>query len=263
MPYVQLPDFSLHYSEQGSGPHSLAFVHGFISSHAWWLPTLERLDPSVYHAYAVDLRACGQSGQIETGHTLAQYAEDLHQFVEQLGLEKFTLVGHSMGGGIAMQFALTHQERLNALILVDPLAPFGMRIAPEVTAWINAQQGNPEGIRQLVLGAFATPPTGEYLEQLVTDGVRWDKPVYLGTMDDMARFSIVEQLSTIAVPTLVTWGDKDTVIPFQGIVETYTGIPGCSLEIWHGVGHSGPIEIPGRFVALLTRFLAEAAAAKE
>lgn len=263
MPHMQLEDFSLHYLEQGSGPHPLVFVHGFISSHAWWLPTLERLDPEVYHAYAVDLRACGQSEQIETGHTLAQYAEDLYQFIEQLGLERFTLVGHSMGGGIAMQFALAHQERLNALVLVDPLAPSGMRIAPEITAWINAQQGNTEGIRQIVLGAFATPPTDEYLERLVTDGVRWGKAVYLGTMDDMASFSLVEQLPGITLPALVTWGDKDTVIPFQGIVETYTSIPGCSLEVWHGVGHSGPVEIPDRFVALLVGFLREVAAAKE
>jgi len=263
MPYVQLPGVSLHYLEQGNGPNLLVFVHGFISSHVWWLPTLERLDPSVYRAYAIDLRACGQSQPIETGHTLAQYAEDLHLLARLLDLEKFTLIGHSMGGGVAMQFALMHQECLNALVLVDPLAPSGTRITPEVTAWINAQQGNPEGIRQIILGAFARPPDGEYLERLVTDGVRWGKAVYLGTMDDMARFSVAGQLPAIAVPALVTWGDKDTVIPFQGIVETYTGIPGCSLEVWHGVGHSGPIEVPDRFVTLLNQFLAEVAAARK
>jgi len=262
MPHIQLPDFSLHYLEHGNGPNHLIFVHGFISSHAWWLPTLEQLDPQIYHAYAIDLRACGQSEQIETGHTLAQYADDLFQFITRLGLEKCTLIGHSMGGGIAMQFALNHQERLNALILVDPLAPFGTTLAPEITAWINVQQGDPVGIRQLVLGAFATAPTGEYLERLVTDGVNWEKPVFLGTMEDMARFSLVEQLPTITVPTLVTWGDKDTVVPFEGIVAAYTGIPGCALEIWHGVGHSGPIEIPARFATLLTSFLQETAAVK-
>jgi branched-chain amino acid transport system permease protein len=256
MAQVQLNDFRMHYVEQGSGSEPVVFVHGFISSQLWWQPTLERL-PGNFHAYAVDLRACGASEQVDSGHTLEQYAEDLHQFIERLGLRQCILVGHSMGGGVAMQYALAHQDRLKALVLVDPLAASGTTLAPEITAWINAQQGNPEGIRQLILGAFATPPTGAYLEQLVEDGVRWGKPIYLGTMDDMARFHIAERLSEIKVPTLVTWGDRDTVIPFAAIVEIFTGIPGCSLEVWHGVGHSGPIEIPDRFMALLTSFVAE------
>lgn len=115
----------------------------------------------------------------------------------------------------------------------------------------------------IVLGAFATPPTGAYLERLVTDGVRWGKPIYLGMMDDMARFRVVERLGEINIPTLVTWGDKDAVIPFPAIMETFTKIPRCSLEIWHGVGHSGPIEVPSRFVPLLTQFIREANTPKE
>jgi pimeloyl-ACP methyl ester carboxylesterase len=263
MPHVQLRDFRMHYHEQGTGPEPIVFVHGFISTYSWWLPTLERLSPDDYHAYAVDLRACGASDQIATGHTIAQHADDLHAFADAVGLERFTLVGHSLGGGIAMQYALKHQDRLKALVLADPLAPYGTTLSPDVTAWINAQQGNPEGIRALVLGAFATPPTGAYLERLVDEGLRWDKSIYLGMMDDMARHRIADQISAITVPTLVTWGDKDTVIPFPAIVETFTKIPGCGLEIWHGVGHSGPIEIPERFTTLLTQFIREAMTPQE
>lgn len=260
MPKAQLPDFAMSYFEHGAGPEPIIFVHGFISTHSWWLPTLAQLSPDDYHAYALDLRACGESDQIATGHTIAQHADDVHAFAEALGLERFTLVGHSLGGGIAMQYALNHQDRLKALVLVDPLAPYGTTLSANATAWTNAQVGNPEGIRTLVLGAFATPPTGDYLKRLVDEGVRWDSPIYLGMMDDMARFRIADQISAITVPTLLTWGDKDIVIPFPAIVETFTRIPGCSLEIWHGVGHSGPIEIPGQFTALLTGFMREAMA---
>ena len=260
MAQVQLKDFKMHYLEQGTGSEPIIFVHGFISTQVWWQPALEHL-PASFRAYTLDLRACGQSESIETGHTLAQYAEDLHQFVEQMGLQQFILVGHSMGGGVAMQYALNHQDRLKALVLVDPMAAFGTRISPEITAWINAQQGNAEGIRQIILGAFATPPTGDYLEQLIEDGVRWGQPIYLGTMDDMARFNISDRLPEITVPTLLTWGDRDTVIPFAAIADIFTKIPGCALEVWHGVGHSGPIEIPARFVGLLTSFIAEAESA--
>lgn len=257
MPTIQLKEFKAHYVEQGSGPETLVFVHGFISTQRWWQPTLAWLDTEKYHAYALDLRACGESEQIATGHTLAQYADDLQAFVEALNLNQFTLVGHSMGGGIAMQYALKYQDRLKALVLVDPLAPGGTTLTPEVTEWTNAQQGQPEGIRMLVAGAFATLPEETYFNQLVTDGLKWGKPIYLGTMLDMGRFNITDQLVEIKVPTLLTWGDKDIVIPFKGIVDVFTHIAGCSLEVWHGVGHSGPIEIPERFSGLLQRFVQE------
>lgn len=257
MPQVQLPDFTMHYVEVGMGPLPIVFVHGFISTRNWWRPTLERLAGDRYHAYAIDLRAAGESEQALEGHTLAQYAQDVQAFAEAMGLSRFVLVGHSMGGGVAMQYALDHPERLAALLLVDPLAPFGMNLAPDVVAQINAQQGSPEGIRALVLGAFATPPAGDYLELLVAEGVRWEQPIYFGTMEDMARFDVAGRLSEIVAPTLVTWGDRDTVVPFVGIVEVFTKIPGCGLQVWHGVGHSGPIEIPDRFVALLDSFIAE------
>lgn len=262
MPETQLKDFKMHYVEQGTGSEAVVFVHGFVSTHRWWQPTLKRL-PTSFHAYAVDLRAAGDSEQIDSGHTLAQYADDLHQFVQAMELEKFTLVGHSMGGGVAMQYALHYQDRLKALVLVDPLSPLGMKIDQPTTDWINSVQGQAEGQRMIVLGAFATPPTGDYLEQLVADAVAWGKLVYLGTMDDMAKFNVSDQLGSINVPTLVTWGDKDTVIPFGGIVEAFTNIPGCALEVWHGVGHSGPIEVPDRFVGLLTQFIGEASLPKE
>ena len=255
MPQVRLPDFEMHYVEQGDGAETVVFVHGFVSTHRWWQPTLADL-PKSYHAYAIDLRAAGGSEAVDTGHTLSQYAEDIEAFAVALGLDEFTLVGHSMGGGVAMLYAINHPERLKALVLVDPLAPYGMKIDQPTTDWLNSVQGQEEGQRAIVLGAFATPPIDAYLEQLVSDAVAWGKPAYLGTMEDMAKHDISEQLPSIDVPTLVTWGDKDGVIPFAGIVEAFTKIPDCSLEVWHGVGHSGPIEIPERFVGLLTGFIA-------
>ena len=259
MPHVQLPDCRMHYLERGSGAEALVFVGGFVSSHRWWLPVLERLPEGDYRACAIDLRGTGESDDIATGHTMAQYAEDLHRFTESLGLERYTLVAHSLGGGIALQYALEHQDRLKALVLHDPLAASGTRLDQGVTDWINAQCRNPEGIRAIILGGFARlPDDARYVDQLVEDGVRWGEPIYLGTMAEMARFNVTPRLGEIAVPTLVAWGDRDTVIPFAAIVELFTGIPGCGLEVWHGVGHNALIEIPDRFVETLTAFIAEA-----
>ena len=230
MPQVRLRDFTMHYEERGTGPEPVVFVHGFISTRSWWQPALARLPEDRYHAYALDLRACGDSEQIETGTRWRSTPRILHQFVDALGLARCTLVGHSMGGGVAMRYAVEHGESLDALVLVDPLAPYGTRFTPDITAWLNAQQGDSEGIRALTLGAFVTPPAGDYLERLIDGGVAWSRAIYLGTMDDMARFDVTDRLGVIAAPTLVTWGDKDTVIPFEAIVKTFTSIPGCALE---------------------------------
>jgi pimeloyl-ACP methyl ester carboxylesterase len=259
MPHVDLGDFRMHYVERGRGDEPLVCVGGFISSHRWWLPTFERLPEAEYRAYAVDLRGTGESEAPGEGYTIAQQAEDLHRFADAVGLERFTLVGHSLGGGVAMQYALGHQARLKALVLVHPLSPNGTRhLAPEVVAWVNGQCGLTDGIRANILGGCVSPPEAGYLDELVRDGVGWGGPVYLGMMEEMARFDVAGLLGEIAVPTLVTWGDRDTVIPFDGIVTAYTGIPGCDLEIWHGAAHDTPLlEQPDRFASLLGRFLGE------
>jgi len=142
-------------------------------------------------------------------------------------------------------------------MLVNPLAPFGTRTDPELDAWVRAQHGNPDGIRAMVQMAFATPPAPEVVEALVADALRWGSAAYSETLDDMARFDVTRRLSELRVPTLVLWGDRDVVIPFRGIVELFTGIPTCGLEVWHGVGHSPVLECPAEFSELFARFLSE------
>jgi branched-chain amino acid transport system permease protein len=258
MPHVELGDVRMHYVERGHGDEALVCLGGFISSHRWWLPTLERLSAARYHAYAVDLRGTGESEAPDGGDTIARHAEDVNRLAGALGLGRFTLVGHSLGGGVAMQYALAHQDRLKALVLLHPLSPKGTRhLPPEVVAWVNAQCGVPEGIRAIILSGCVNPPDEAYLEQLVRDGVGWRSSLYLGMMAEMARFDVTARLGDLAVPTLVTWGDRDTVIPFDGIATAFAGIPNCGLEVWHGAAHnSALLETPDRLVALLDRFLA-------
>jgi branched-chain amino acid transport system permease protein len=261
MPAQQLRNTQTQYIESGSGTEAVVFVHGFVASRRWWQPAMDRL-PAGFHAYAVDLRAMAREDQTAPDHTIAQYAADLHEFVEALGLDSFHLVGHSLGGGVAMLYALEHQERLKSLLLVDPLAPFGTKLLdPAAAEWVNAQYGNRDGITAVALGGCVIQPTGPYREQLIDDAMAWGRAGYRGMMDDMARYDITARLGELTVPTLVTWGDKDMVIPFQGIVEAFTKIPGCGLEIWHGVGHDAPIELPDRLTDLAVRFFGEAAQA--
>lgn len=262
MPHVDVGGTRVHYLRHGRGRECLVLLGGFISSHRWWLRVLERLPEDDYTAIAVDLRGTGDSDPTDEGHTFARYVEDLHAVVEDAGVERFTLVGHSMGGGLAMLYALAHPERLDALILLHPLSPMGIRhLTPEMIAATNALVGNPDAMRAIIVAGCVEPPTGEWLDALVADAVGWKPSIYIGSMAEMERFDPVDRLSDISVPTLVTWADRDTVIPFDGIVELFTKVPGCSLEIWHGVGHDSVIEVPGRVAGLIATYVNEVRAA--
>ncbi|MDQ4037200.1 MAG: alpha/beta hydrolase [Actinomycetota bacterium] len=222
---------------------------------------LDRLDLSRFTCYALDLRGTGDSDPTDDGHTFTQYVADVAAVVDTIGLERFTFVAHSMGAGVAYRFALDHGDRLTSMILANPLSPHGTaHLTTEVVEAINGLRGSDDGVRAIILGGFVTPPTDiGYLDQLVTDGVGWSDASYLGMMDEMRRFEIGNRLAEITCPTLITWADGDTVIPFDGIVAAYTGIPNSSLEVWHGVGHDSIIEAPDRFAALVDRFVSEIA----
>ena len=261
MPHVQTGGTRIHYLQRGDGPEPLLLLGGFVSSHRWWLPALEHLDLSRFTCYALDLRGTGDSDPTDEGHTFDQYVADTVAVVAAIGLERFTFVAHSMGAGVAYRYAMEYPERLTAMILANPLSPHGTaHLTPEVVDAINGMRGTDEGVRAIILGGFVTPPSdAAYVNTLVRDGIAWSDATYLGTMAEMGRYEIGDRLGDITCPTLITWADCDTVIPFEGIAAAYTGIPDASLEAWHGVGHNSIIEAPERFAHVVEGFTAEVA----
>lgn len=101
MPSVQLNNFAMHYEITGSGPETLLLIHGNIASCRWWDKYLSFL-PAGCRAVAMDLRGCGQSGRPGEGHTIRQFADDIHFLVQALDLKRFHLLGHSLGGQIGL-----------------------------------------------------------------------------------------------------------------------------------------------------------------
>src|SRR5215212_3103470 len=108
MPFAQLSAVRQHYYESGDGPQAVVFVHGFQASGRIWQLVMERLPGDLYRMIAVDNRGAGQTDvpQEESAYGVQPFAEDLYELVTQLALRDFVLVGHSMGGATAMQFAV-------------------------------------------------------------------------------------------------------------------------------------------------------------
>ena len=118
MPFSEANDVKLYYLTAGDGSESVVFLHGFCQSSRFWEPTLEQL-PDRYTGYALDLRGFGDSEKNKGLYGIPDLADDVLSFADGLGIERFTLVGNSMGGVVCQSFATRYGNRLEKLVLVS------------------------------------------------------------------------------------------------------------------------------------------------
>jgi len=257
MPSVNVKGVRLNYLEQGTGDEIIVFVHGMLETSRCWKEVLELLPPK-YHAYTLDLRGFGQSERVKQGFTMAQFAEDVYNFSQQLGLGRFTYVGHSIGGGIGMQLALEHPEVLKALVLVATVPAHGLELPPDMLALV---QGIPdmttEAVQGLVPFFVTTPLSEERIQELVNDVFLMDREAYLECTEAYRFFNVEKRLTEIDLPTLMISGDKDATNPLDDQRRTAKGIKGCRHVIFDGNAHFLQVESPQKFVDLLASFIKE------
>jgi pimeloyl-ACP methyl ester carboxylesterase len=259
MPSVQAGDVRLHYEERGRGPNLLLFVHGYTACWRWLEPALERLDPARYHAYALDLRGAGESDRPPSGYTIEQYAEDVFQFCRALRLQNLVYVGHSMGGLIGIQMALSHRELLRGLVLVDPAPADALELSPEQQQLLDVVANQITTNRDVALGwyqlCFQRPPAQHLIETLLEAGMSVSAAHARDSMRSFLSTTLGERLGEISTPALLIAGDRDALVPLQSMLATHRRIPGCGLHVFHRVGHSPPLEVPEGFAGVLTDFL--------
>jgi len=123
MPAIKTRNLNIHYRQSGDGEIPIVFLHGNYASSRWWLPQLERL-PSHVQAFAPDLRGCGSHKNItrplkkeNEQLTIQVLSDDLDEFISTLDLENPILIGHSLGGVIATEYALRHPGSIRGLLL--------------------------------------------------------------------------------------------------------------------------------------------------
>jgi len=283
MARIHTERLDIEYQQLGAGPNVFVFVHGNFASWRWWKPVFERLPPG-YRAYAPDLRGCGDTaGETALGTTaddaygIPQLADDLLAFVDAIGERSFHLVGHSLGGAVALQFALAHPDRVQSLTLVAPAPAAGLgamrlgsspsalllrTIDPEHVASMALLRSSYRvhhalGTNRLMLRAgLARMMPGATLDRadarsLLGDAARMSPDAVVGFFQGLHRWNVVDELSALRVPTLVLAGGKDRLIPVAALEETAELLPRGRLVVWPEVGHSPQVERPDAFVDLL------------
>ncbi len=262
------------YRVAGSGP-PVVLVHGIGDSSATWAPVLPALARR-HLVIAPDLLGHGDSDKPRADYSVAAYANGVRDLLGVLGVERATLVGHSLGGGVAMQFAYQFPERTERLVLVGsggagPDVSPVLRLMTVPGATLGLHLLRLPGAR-LQVGAVAAA-----LRALDTDLGR-DAPDLLRMVDALpdatARAAFIRTLRAVVdwrgqvvtmldrcyltrgMPTLLVWGERDAVVPVAHGHRAHDAMPGSRLEVFPGAGHFPFHSDPALFVALLEDFLA-------
>jgi pimeloyl-ACP methyl ester carboxylesterase len=264
----------------GSGP-PVVLVHGIGDSSGTWKPIISALARR-HLVIAPDLLGHGSSDKPRADYSVAAYANGVRDLLGVLGVERATLIGHSLGGGVAMQFAYQFPERTERLVLVGSGGA-----GPDVTPVLRAMTlPGAAGLLQLLRLPTARLQVGVAVQllRLLGTGLGQDAPDLLRMVDALpdatARAAFIRTLRAVVdwrgqvvtmldrcyltrgMPTLLVWGSRDAVVPVAHAYRAHLAMPGSRLEVFDGAGHFPFHSDPGRFVTLVEDFLESTKAAR-
>jgi pimeloyl-ACP methyl ester carboxylesterase len=258
----------------GRGP-AILLIHGIGDSAETWrdlIPVLARRHTVI----APDLLGHGQSDKPRADYAVAAYACGMRDLLSVLDIESATVVGHSLGGGVAMQFAYQFPERCQRLVLVssggvgrDVSPALRLAAGPGSELWLPLLGTVPARVVGKVaagvlarLGTKMGHDSDDLLRAFDALADSTSRSAFLRTLRAVVdhRGQVVTMLDRCylakGMPTLLIWGAHDGVIPVEHAHIAHAAIPGSRLEIFDNTGHFPHHTDPRRFVAVLTDFLA-------
>lgn len=230
----------------------LLFLHGIRGSRRHWTRQVEFFSRH-FRAAAWDARGYGDSEDYEGALQFDEhFTADLLRLAEHFRADKMHLVGLSMGGRIARNFALRYPQRLRSLVLAGTSPGFDALSAQDVKRFVAERRtATPEGVRRL-LGSRAV--AGAY-EQLLDSVKRVHQASFEKTLEASVSQDRAAPIERIAVPTLVITGDEDRVYPPAMAQDIARRIPGAELVTMKGIGHLSNLEQPDEFNQAVLDFL--------
>ena len=263
MPTAELHTVDLHGEElcysfshiPGEGPPHppLVLVHGSGGNHLHWPPQLRRLPGGP--VYALDMPGHGCSGG-RPRPSIATYREVVREFAQALDLPPFVLAGHSMGGAIALDFALHHPERLRGMGLVGTGAR--LRVAPAILEGLLTDF---QATTELITDWALAPSVDPKMRAAVLERMReTPAPVIHNDFAACDAFDVMGRLAEIHTPALIVCGTEDRLTPPKYSQYLHQHLPDSRLVLVPQAGHMVMLEQPQAVTQAFQRFLDELAA---
>ncbi len=227
----------IHYRVAGSGDPAV-LIHGLSGSSRWWARNMGPL-ATKFQVFSVDLIGFGYS-RGKHRFVLSEAADFLALWMQHIGITQAHVLGHSMGGYIAADLAANHPNRIDRLVLVDAAAvPFGRTYT--------------QNILGLVHTSFRLPLS--FWPILVTDALRAGPLTILSAAHELLTVNMTDRLRHIEAPTLIVWGELDTLIPVDIGYRLQASIPSSELVVLKRAGHNPMWDRPHEFNTLVLKFL--------
>jgi len=271
--YLTLHGDHIAYRDAGSG-ETLLLIHGMAGSSDTWRAMIPQLAKK-YRVVAPDLLGHGRSDKPRGDYSLGAFAVWLRDLLDELGVTRATVVGQSLGGGVAMQFVYQHPDYCQRLVLISSgglgpdvgwtlrllSAPGAEFILPIIAPMPVLTVGNK--LRSWFGSAGIQSPRGaEMWSAYASLSDAPTRQAFLRTLRSVVDYrgqavSALNRLHmTSELPTMAIWGDRDHIIPVEHAHAAHAARPGSRLEVLAGVGHFPQVERPTEVVDLIDDFIA-------
>ena len=252
---VPIDTLNVNVVDTGHGSPTLVFLHYWGGSARTWKDVVHSLD-SQFRCVAYDQRGWGSSDAPADGYSLQDLAKDAFMLIQALGLRRYVLVGHSMGGKVAQLMASQRPAGLDALILVAPASPSPQHIPEEARqAQLHAYDNRETALAAIDFLTFQRPDDA-MVEQLIHDCLAGSPGAKRAWPSVAAYEDISDQVTKIAVPTMVLVGDHDRQDPEdQQRSEVLPLIDRAKLEVIGNCGHLIPVDQPLALARAISAFL--------
>jgi 3-oxoadipate enol-lactonase len=264
MPIAHVNGIDINYKLEGDGDETVVLVNGLADDLETWVLQMDALLGAGYRVLRFDNRGIGSSSMPEGPYTTALFAQDAKALVDELGITDFHLLGVSMGGMIAQEYALAHPGDLRSLTLACTYAAPGPFCSRMFAMWADMApvNGVPFIMRDVTLWAFTVPffeEREEELREFEGEMAQMTQPTeaYLAQLHSIRTHDTTQRLGEITVPTLVLAGEEDILIPVRLSRRLHEGIAGSAWATTPG-GHACLWEHPEPFNDAVLAFLSQA-----
>ncbi|WP_189058723.1 alpha/beta fold hydrolase [Longimycelium tulufanense] len=245
------------YRLLGEGPHGVIALHGWFGDHRSFAPLWTDLDQERFTWAFLDYRGYGGSRDLAGEHTLEEIATDVLTLANHLGWERFSLVGHSMGGVAAQRVIADVPERVRRLVGVTPVPANGVPFDEQGWALFAAAPNDPDRRRAIIDLTTGGQLSGRWLDRMVQASLEAAHPdVVAAYLPQWAHADFASAISGSRLPVKVLVGERDPALPAEFMRATWlTHYPRAELEVLAGAGHYPMEETPIALLSSIEEFL--------